>query len=242
MARRNNNWAIGICAVTVLALFGSCVDDDKSTPAMTDPGSPSPSTTSSPRTTSSAPVPIEATSEWVGTVTDYDFESSGGPGLFIDLAVERTRVDLSHITALVSPATAAPTDTYAVTGALAAPDLAEGIAFSLDGSRAYVTHGPDGQHGFLGIYDTRTKNQLADIPVGIFLVGIAPTSDGSRAYVANNVDNTVSVIDLTANAVVATIPFGAGPLGVAVTPDGRKVYTSNQHDSTLTVIDTAHSP
>lgn len=31
---------------------------------------------------------------------DYDFESSGGPGLFINLDGDRARVDLSHIAAL----------------------------------------------------------------------------------------------------------------------------------------------
>ncbi|WP_052066321.1 YVTN family beta-propeller repeat protein [Rhodococcoides fascians] len=136
-----------------------------------------------------------------------------------------------------SPATAAPTDSYAVTGMLDAPGLAEGVAFSPDASRAYVTHGPDGAPGFLGVFDSHTRALLADIQVGIFPVGIAPTSDGTRAYVANNVDDTVSVVDLRTNAVIRTIPVGDGPLGIAATPDGRKVYTSNQYGGSITVID-----
>jgi YVTN family beta-propeller protein len=136
-----------------------------------------------------------------------------------------------------SPATAAPTDTYAVTGMLNAPGQAEGIEFSPDASRAYVTHGPDGEPGYLGIFDTRTRALLADVQVGIFPVGIAPTSDGTRVYVANNVDDTVSVVDLRTNAVLRTIPVGDGPLGIAATPDGRKVYTSSQYDGSVTVID-----
>lgn len=136
-----------------------------------------------------------------------------------------------------SPATAAPTDTYAVTGMLNAPGLAEGIAFSPDALRAYVTHGPDGEPGFLGIFDTRTRALLADVQVGTFPVGIAPTPDGTRVYVANNVDDTVSVVDLRTNAVIRTIPVGDGPLGIAVTPDGRKIYTSSQYDGSVSVID-----
>ena len=42
---------------------------------------------------------------------------------------------------------------------------------------------------------------------------------GPKAYVGNFKDNTVSVIDTAAGAVVATIPIAAGPHGMTVTPE-----------------------
>ena len=47
--------------------------------------------------------------------------------------------------------------------------------------------------------------------VGSGAFGVAVTPDGSRVYVANLFDNTVSVIDTAANAVVTTIPVGSEP-------------------------------
>ena len=62
---------------------------------------------------------------------------------------------------------------------------------------------------------------------------------GPKAYVGNFKDNTVSVIDTGAGAVVATVPVAAGPHGMAITQDGRTVYVSGDGSSSLDVIDTA---
>ena len=61
---------------------------------------------------------------------------------------------------------------------------------------------------------------------------------GPKAYVGNFSDNTVSVVDLAAGAVVATIPVSAGPHGMIAAPDGRTVYMSGDGSSNLDVIDT----
>ena len=62
---------------------------------------------------------------------------------------------------------------------------------------------------------------------------------GPKAYVGNFKDNTVSVIDTDAGAVVATVPVAAGPHGMAITQDGRTVYVSGDGSSSVDVIDTA---
>ena len=62
---------------------------------------------------------------------------------------------------------------------------------------------------------------------------------GPKAYVGNFSDNTVSVVDLAAGAVVATIPVSAGPHGMSVAPDGKTVYIAGDGSSNLDVIDTA---
>ncbi len=71
------------------------------------------------------------------------------------------------------------------------------------------------------------------------LVATAALAAGPKAYVSNFKDNTVSVIDIEAGAVVTTVPVSAGPHGMAITQDGRKVYVSGDGSSSLDVIDTA---
>ena len=71
------------------------------------------------------------------------------------------------------------------------------------------------------------------------LVATTAFAAGPKAYVGNFKDNTVSVIDTDAGAVVATMPVAAGPHGMAVSPDGRNVYVSGDLASTVSVIDTA---
>src|SRR6478752_6676044 len=71
------------------------------------------------------------------------------------------------------------------------------------------------------------------------LAATAAFAAGPKAYVGNFKDNTVSVIDTGAGAVVATVPVAAGPHGMAITQDGRTVYVSGDGSSSLDVIDTA---
>jgi YVTN family beta-propeller protein len=71
-------------------------------------------------------------------------------------------------------------------------------------------------------------------------MGVAVSPSGSRVYVANQVDNTVSVIDTSTNTVVATVPVGAAPfsspVSVAVNPTGVLVYVTNAGEDTVSVI------
>jgi YVTN family beta-propeller protein len=71
------------------------------------------------------------------------------------------------------------------------------------------------------------------------MVHPAATKQAAKAYVGNFKDNTVSVIDTDAGAVVATVPVAAGPHGMAITQDGRTVYVSGDGSSSVDVIDTA---
>jgi YVTN family beta-propeller protein len=71
------------------------------------------------------------------------------------------------------------------------------------------------------------------------LVATSAFAGGPKAYIGNFKDNTVSVIDTAAGAVVATVPVAAGPHGMAITQDGRTVYVSGDGSSSVDVIDTA---
>ncbi len=71
----------------------------------------------------------------------------------------------------------------------------------------------------LDIYGNDDPNfgQTHTIPVGKGPVAVTILQDGSRAYVANQLDGTVSVVDLTSFVVTKTIPVygGAHPDGIA---------------------------
>src|SRR5215831_12135007 len=63
------------------------------------------------------------------------------------------------------------------------------------------------------------------------------------AYVANQLDNTVSVIDIASNTVIQTIPVGVNPFGAAVSPDFKRAYVTNGYPgpggNSVSVINTA---
>ncbi len=58
-----------------------------------------------------------------------------------------------------------------------------------------------------------------------------------RAFVTNEKDDTVSVIDTRANAVVATIPIGDRPRGIGLAPDGSEVYVAVSAENAIVVFD-----
>lgn len=59
------------------------------------------------------------------------------------------------------------------------------------------------------------------------------------AYVVNNLDNTVTPINLATLVAGPAIPVGAGPDAVAITPDATTAYVANGDANTVTPINTA---
>jgi RHS repeat-associated protein len=57
------------------------------------------------------------------------------------------------------------------------------------------------------------------------------------AYVTNYFDNTISVIDTSANIVVDTITVGDSPIGIAISPDDAFIYAANQGSDSVSVVD-----
>jgi YVTN family beta-propeller protein len=90
----------------------------------------------------------------------------------------------------------------------------------------------------------------ARIPVGRQPNKMILNQDQSRLFVANGNDDTVSVIDTTANAVIETIPVvapsgtlsnpgnfkGANPNGLALSPDEKTLYVTDGATNALAVI------
>jgi len=115
-----------------------------------------------------------------------------------------------------------------------------GIAFTPDGSRAYVTFE---SLGLVGIFDTETYAHLfPDINVGGDPSYIVFTPDGSKAYVVNTQGPPPQVVAIRTsdNTVVDTFNFGGHALQDAVvSPDGSMVYISNMDLNQIEVIRTS---
>jgi YVTN family beta-propeller protein len=71
-------------------------------------------------------------------------------------------------------------------------------------------------------YDTRSRDQVARVPVGSRPAAIA--IGGGAVWVANSGNGTVSRIDPATNEVVVTITVGGAPVGVAVS--GETVWVA----------------
>ena len=88
--------------------------------------------------------------------------------------------------------------------------------------------------------DPNTAMIEGDIPVDIGL-DTAPSSlavnpNTNMIYVANNMSNTVSIINGTTNGVVENIDVGDGPTSVAVNPNTNMIYVANNMSNTTSVI------
>jgi DNA-binding beta-propeller fold protein YncE len=99
-----------------------------------------------------------------------------------------------------------------------------GIAFTPDGSKAYVA-------SFSGAVTPVTVATNTPGPpitgVGTHPDQIAITPDGQTAYVTDNGSSNVYPIALPAQTVGAPIIVDDKPVGIAITPDGRKAYVAN---------------
>lgn len=136
-----------------------------------------------------------------------------------------------------------------------------GIAFTNDGSRAYVALN---RNNSVAVIDAGARKMLREIPVGIAPFGVVVAEKAGRLFVANrggrrpkagettspssgsqvltdpvtgsSATGTVSVIS-TAGFSVQEIPVGLAPSIMALSPDGGTVVVANAHSDSLTFID-----
>jgi YVTN family beta-propeller protein len=125
------------------------------------------------------------------------------------------------------------TATDTVSATLLLPSAPAEIAFSPDGSTAYVTTA-DG----LWIFDTASDTVTGTIPGLGDPEGVAVSPDGSTVYVTNTEQGEVEVISAAKVEVTDTIPVGQLPWQLAVSPNGSTVYVADTDSDQVSVIST----
>jgi YVTN family beta-propeller protein len=107
------------------------------------------------------------------------------------------------------------TRTLTASGTVNAGGVADtGMAFSPDGTRAYVSVYSTGQ---VAVFNTATLVQIASIPVSGQPTDIVVSKDGSRAYVNSYATSGAeSVIDLATNTVVTSLPQTGPAMGLTI--------------------------
>ena len=134
-------------------------------------------------------------------------------------------------------------DSGAVIGEITVGENPDGIAFSPDGSTAYVAVPSEGT---LAVIDTATRTLTTTIEVGTNPREVAISADGTRAYVSDGIQQgSVSVVDLESNTVIDEIEVDPNPDGLALSLDGTRLYAVTNL-GTVSVIDlvpgTAQNP
>ena len=112
-----------------------------------------------------------------------------------------------------------------------------GVAFSPDGTRAYVAGAAPGVAGSLHVFDPANGNSIDSETVETMPTAIAVSPNGAQVFVTNKDSDTVSVYD--GASIVGSVPVGNEPTGIAFSPDGGRVFVTNHADSTISVINAA---
>ena len=122
------------------------------------------------------------------------------------------------------------------------------LDFSASLNRLYVVCDVDGQRNDLVVVYQASGVELsaiAEMSVGSAgpdqpggedgRGGVVVNPSTGSVFVSNSYDNTVSVIDGTANRVISTVSVGSGPFGLAVDPTNKRVYSANRVGDSVSV-------
>ena len=126
------------------------------------------------------------------------------------------------------------TATDTVTGSLSLSTDPREIAFSPDGTTAYVTTGK----GLL-VINTATLQVVATIPGLGNPQDVAVSPDGSTVYVTNTARGLVDVISAASDTVTGAIRVGQLPWGLVISSDGSTIYVADGDSDAISVISTA---
>jgi len=146
-------------------------------------------------------------------------------------------VGSTHDVAIVDPVLAIGDPDNAVRERIIVGLTPRGLAFSLDGTKAWVTNGSNDDVSLISIPSHFERR----IPVGLRPLRASLDPSGGKLYVSNVGDGTVSVIDTATDEVVDTIGGFDGPLGTAFSADGSFLYVANTGGTDVTRVSLADS-
>jgi YVTN family beta-propeller protein len=134
-------------------------------------------------------------------------------------------------------------DTGKIIQTISQPSAFVGLAFSKDGKMLYAS---GGNEDLIYVYDWKDKQAVLRDKIILapkekdkdgtkFPAGIALSNDGKKLYVAENLGDTLVVIDVESKKIEQRLPTENYPYAVAVAPDG-KVFVSNWGGNTVSVL------
>ena len=121
------------------------------------------------------------------------------------------------------------------------PEVFNGLAFSKDGRRVFVS---GGDSGVLHVFQYQDGQLCAGKPArpatarGIFLAGIAVHPQTGKLYVSNEGNHEVWTIDPETLRREAAVAVGMHPHSCVLGADQRHLYVSNWGSRSVSVIDT----
>jgi YVTN family beta-propeller protein len=123
-----------------------------------------------------------------------------------------------------------------------------GLVFSPDGKRVFASAGGNNK---IRVYDV-TDRQLAEtdpIPlpttdkdgkkINPYPAGLAVSADGNTLFAANNLDDSLSLLDVASRTLKTTLAVGHNPYAVVLSEDRRELYVSNWGEQSVSVVDSA---
>jgi YVTN family beta-propeller protein len=116
-----------------------------------------------------------------------------------------------------------------------------GVAFSPDGTLAYVAGANTASLGgdVLRVVTLATGN-VSDFPAGAMPTGIAVSPNGMLIFVTNNGGNTVGIYNRGSGFVGTSPVTFSSPTGIAFGPDGLQLYVANRGSGTVSVLDSSN--
>ncbi|MBT2700750.1 bifunctional YncE family protein/alkaline phosphatase family protein [Bacillus sp. ISL-40] len=117
-----------------------------------------------------------------------------------------------------------------------------GVAFSSDGKTVYASAGGNNKIRVYG-FENGTLTEQSPIMLkdssktNFYPAGISVSRDGKSLFVANNLNHSVSKIDLATNQIVKTTAVGKHPYAAVMSNDGKSLYVSNWGESSISVVD-----
>jgi len=119
-----------------------------------------------------------------------------------------------------------------------------GIAFSRDGHRFFVSGGSSGKIHLFAYADGKAEFSRSITPDSIsssvFIAGLAVDAATGKLYVCNEGNQEIWVLNPTTLSIEARIPVGLYPHTCVMGADGRHLYVSNWGSRSVSVVDTKH--
>lgn len=130
--------------------------------------------------------------------------------------------------------------TWTVGSTIGVGDCPAGVAFSPNGTTAYIANASD--------------NTITPIATSTFTAGtafssgvssplyMAVTPNGQFLIATGNGSNNIAIISTSDTADVQTVTVGSGPTGIAVLPNSSAAYVANGGDGTVSVVSLTGTP